>query len=107
MQLQDNTLTKLKQFEYLFQHGHKSVLVNETLRKLAEIELFDLKKNLSEIEKKIGLFEKQYNMNSQVFSEKFDSGKLDDSADFIEWFAYVDMRDELLKKIEILDKTDA
>ncbi len=107
MQLQDNTLTKLKQFEHLFQHGHKSVLVKETLNKLAEIELFEFKKNLLEIQKKISLFEKQYNMTSETFSEKFDSGELGDSADFTEWFAYADMRDELLKKIKILDKSDA
>ncbi|MDM8525810.1 hypothetical protein QUF80_20755 [Desulfococcaceae bacterium HSG8] len=45
-------------------------------------------------------------MTSETFSERFDSGELGDSADFIEWFAYADMRDELLKKIEILDQTD-
>ncbi|QTA90948.1 hypothetical protein [Desulfonema magnum] len=107
MQLEDNTLTKLKQFEYLFQHGHKSDLIRETLSKLAEIELFEFKKNLLEIQNKISLFEKQYNMTSETFSEKFDAGELGDSANFIEWFAYTDMRDELLKKIEILDKSDA
>ena len=60
--------------------------------------------NLLEIQTKISLFEKQYNMTSEIFSEKFDSGELADFADFVEWFAYVDMRAELLKKTDIICK---
>jgi hypothetical protein len=32
-------------------------------------------------------FEKKYEMDSDIFMEKFDSGKLGDDDDFFEWYA--------------------
>ncbi len=55
---------------------------------------------------KINQFEKQYNIPSDEFSEKFNAGQLGDSADFIEWFAYYDMRLEILKKIKCLSEAE-
>lgn len=102
MLLQENTLTRLKKFEHLFQHGHRSVLIDTTLSKLAEIEVSELKRNLQELTSKISIFEKNYNMPSELFLKKFDSGELGDAADFIEWFAYSDMKSELIRRLEIL-----
>jgi len=106
MQLQENTLTKIKRFESLFQQGHKSVLIDSTLNKLLDIELFELKKNIREITLKIRQFEKQYGISSRKFLEKFDSGELGDTADFVEWFAYADMKAEFARKIDILSQRD-
>jgi len=106
MIISHSTLEKLQKFEFLFQNGHSSVLIDKTLNKLAEIEVFELKKNLRELTAKIEQFEKQYLMSSEKFSKEFNAGQLGDSADFIEWFAYYDMQSVLLKKIGILDKAE-
>ncbi|HHC25605.1 MAG TPA: hypothetical protein ENK58_09415 [Desulfobacterales bacterium] len=107
MQLQENTLTKIKRFEHLFQSGHKSVLIDITLNKLAEIELAELRKNLRELKLRISQYETQYGMSSREFSERFDAGELGDTADFIEWFAYADMKAEVAGKINILSQKES
>ncbi len=99
---QENTLVKLKKFEHLYQQGHRSVLIDEALNKLAQIEASELQRNLQELTSRIAAFEKKYNMPTEVFSEKFDSGELGDAADYIEWFAYSDMKAELIRKLQIL-----
>ncbi len=100
--LSHNTFEKLRKFESLLQSGHKSVLIDSTLDKLAEIELFGLRKELREVRARISGFEIQYNMTSENFLRKFDSGEIGDEADFVEWFAYSDMEVALRKKMEIL-----
>jgi len=103
MIISHNTFENLKKFEHLFQNGHKSVLIDTTIKKLAEIELFGLKKEFQEVKFRIDGFEKQYNMTTKSFLKKFNSGEIEDDADFIEWFAYSDMGTALRKKIDILE----
>ncbi len=98
-----NAFEKLKKFECLFQSGHKSALVDQTLAKLVELELFELRKELREVNNRIDEFERQYNMATENFIEKFDAGEIGDDADFVEWFAYSDIGAELRKKIDILN----
>ena len=37
------------------------------------------------ISKRLSIFENRYQMDSEVFSEKYLKGQMDDSADIIEW----------------------
>ncbi len=106
MQLQEHTLTKIKRFEHLFQHGHKSLLIDSALTKLVEMELSELKRNFYDLSLRIDQLERQYAMPSEEFLERFDSGEIGDAADFVEWFAYADMRTELARKIDILAEKD-
>jgi hypothetical protein len=99
----ETAFDNLKKFESLFQGGHKSTLVDQTLAKLVEIELFELNRELREVTDRISVFEKQYGMETEQFLIKFNAGEIGDDADYVEWFAYSDMGDELRRKIEILD----
>lgn len=103
MSISHNSFDKLHKLETLLQNGHRSVLIDKTLDKLAEIELFGLRKELREVQARIDRFEKQFNMATESFLKKFNAGEIGDEADFIEWFAYSDMGAELRKKIDILD----
>ena len=47
-------------------------------------------------------FENQYGMNSDIFMEKFETGKLDDRDDFFDWYAAKKGLDNWSKKIQIL-----
>ncbi len=64
-----------------------------------EIVLLESKINLlkSEIKK----FEEKYKLTSREFEDKFDSGKLDDSQDFFEWWGLIrglkTLKDKLIK----------
>ena len=47
-------------------------------------------------------FENQYGMNSDIFMEKFETGKLDDRDDFFDWYAAKKGLDNWSKKLQIL-----
>jgi len=103
MEAKLNTLNKLKTFEALFQKGFKSRVIDQTLTKLAVVELTGARRELDEIESRINDLEKKYNMRSDDFAGKFHAGVLDDSADFIEWVSFIDMQTAILDKIQALD----
>lgn len=102
MQTDIASIDKLHAIESLLRNGYKSALVGRTLNKLTEIELSKLNRELEEIETRIEKFEALYNIDSDIFIEKFHSGQAADSADNIEWISFVDMRIELIKKIRII-----
>jgi len=59
------------------------------------IELAKTKRELNEIEARISDFEIKYNMQSEDFAQRFHAGSVDDSADFMEWISFMDMRSTL------------
>jgi len=64
-----------------------------------EIVLLESKINLLKSEMK--KFEEKYKLTSREFEDKFDSGKLDDSQDFFEWWGLIrglkTLKDKLIK----------
>lgn len=59
---------------------------------------------LERIRDKIEEMEKNYEMTSEDFREKFNSGELDDREDFVKWDVYVDIVKELEEKKEELSR---
>lgn len=53
--------------------------------KKKRIEYSTLLDALIAISKRLSIFERQYRMDSEEFSEKYSSGRIDDSIDYIEW----------------------
>jgi hypothetical protein len=47
-------------------------------------------------------FEKQYDMSSEMFWQRFQEGKTDDSMDFVEWASLVQMTKRLEKRLFLL-----
>lgn len=47
-------------------------------------------------------FENKYGMNSDIFMDKFETGKLDDRDDFFDWYAAKKGLDNWSKKLQIL-----
>ena len=47
-------------------------------------------------------FENKYGINSDIFIEKFEIGKLDDSDDFFDWYSAKKGLDNLNKKLQIM-----
>ena len=57
-----------------------------------------LKSQLShglDLEKLLADFETRYNMDSDVFYEKFNAGELGDNSEYIKWYAYKDTHNRL------------
>ncbi|MCC4771146.1 hypothetical protein FXV91_13520 [Methanosarcina sp. DH2] len=53
-----------------------------------------------------GNFENKYGMNSDLFMEKFDSGKLGDASDFFDWYATKRGLDIWNKRLKIISGID-
>ncbi|MDJ1180236.1 hypothetical protein PJF56_15335 [Roseofilum sp. BLCC_M91] len=56
-----------------------------------EIRRFSLAKQIKDLEGKVKEFEDKYQMPSDVFYHRFQSGHLQDSSDFFEWNTYHEM----------------
>ncbi len=103
MEAERDTISKLKSFEALFQQGYKSEIIDQALNKLAGLELAKAKGELTEIEGRINQFEMKYDMQSRDFAQKFHAGSFDDSADFMEWISFIDMRSAIINRIQSLE----
>jgi hypothetical protein len=60
------------------------------------------RRELNDIEAKISDFEMQYSMKSEDFAQKFHAGLVDDSADFMEWISFLDIRCANVYRIQSL-----
>ncbi len=79
-------------------------MIDQTLAKLVEVELYELQRELMEVVEKIRFFEKQYGMETEQFLTKFHAGEMGDDADYVEWFAYSDMMaSKPLSSIDFID----
>jgi hypothetical protein len=57
----------------------------------SEIGKYSIKKQISELEDKLKIFESKYQMESEYFYQRFQKGELGDSMDFFEWNTYYEM----------------
>ncbi len=102
MQIQSNTIQKLKSFEYILQNGYQSTFIDNVLDKLVSIEKEKSKRELEKVNERIKQFEINYGISSSEFHEKFYSGHTGDSADEMEWISFLDMRSAIQNRIDIL-----
>jgi len=80
--------------------------IRDALNKLVGIELPKAKRELDEIEVRIRDFDTKYNMQSENFDRKFHAASVDDSADFMEWISFMDMRSILKEQTNRLIGTE-
>lgn len=66
-------------------------------KKITEMKLERLKESVDS-------FEDKYDMNSEKFRQKFESGELGDDEDFMKWDVYLDLIEELEQKIDELSR---
>jgi hypothetical protein len=77
-------ITSRKKMDALISIGAGEIIEN-TLNKLIHYQLAKYRNNISQINRELEKFEKNYEMSSNVFYRKFESGELGDDGDFFEW----------------------
>ncbi len=71
-----------------------------TVRKEAkQLQLEHDKADLARLDKEIKVFETQYNMSSEIFLQKYQTGKLTKSVDFFEWKVLCKMRLQVKQRL--------
>ncbi|WP_157817922.1 hypothetical protein [Candidatus Thiodictyon syntrophicum] len=97
-----NTLVKLQQLESLYRQGYQSEVVDRTLEKMIALENAQTRRELEIIEADLQVYERQYQMTSRDFQERFHDGELGDGADYFEWSALCDMAQILRERLHAL-----
>jgi len=93
---------RIRALEKIYAQGQTSELVDLTLEKLFKYELVESRKQLTKLEGYLADFENKYSLSSQTFYTDFQSGKMGDDMDYIEWASIYQMAERLKKRIAIL-----
>lgn len=97
------TLEKLTRF---YEAGYQNPLVDQALNKILTHQITRDEADLKRVTEHLKQLETQYNMSSEEFRSRYQSGKLEDSADFVEWSAFYNMRQRILERLHILRGED-
>jgi hypothetical protein len=95
---------RLGKLAKLYESGQVSETTARTLGKLLEYEAGQARTQLSEIEKDLGALEKANGMTTARFIRKYEGGKTDDRAEFVEWISLAQMAENLRHRLKLLDE---
>ncbi|MGE0085974.1 MAG: hypothetical protein AB7S75_16320 [Desulfococcaceae bacterium] len=101
--ISENIAFKLEKLAALYRHGHASEIMHRTLQKLFGYEADTCRSQIRQLRNDLSDFEKQYDMSSEVFWQRFQEGKTDDRMDFVEWASLVQMLKGLEKRLALLN----
>lgn len=88
----------------LYEKKQVSSLTAQTLNKAVEYEVSQSQAQLEEIEKALADYEKQFNMSTAEFYERYQAGQTDDSAESVEWASLAQMAESIRKRFELLSE---
>ncbi|WP_455463958.1 hypothetical protein [Candidatus Hodarchaeum mangrovi] len=77
-----------------------SDVVKETLQK----EVNRLKDKIISLNQHLLTYEKKFDFSSEDFQKKWNNGELGDDQSFFEWFADLETRDRIKKRLKLLEK---
>lgn len=98
----NTTAERLATLARLYQQGQSSQLMDRTLDKLLAHEAEQARAELALVTGDLAAFEQQYHMTSAEFSHHYQGGQTDDRMDFVEWASLLRMRDNLLRRLQVL-----
>lgn len=97
-----DVINKIRVLEELARLGADDEVFLQAIDKLTRYKIEELEKDQKEIEALLTIFEDKYNMKNDEFLLKFESGKLNDEMDYLEWSSLLDMRERINKRLEII-----
>jgi hypothetical protein len=97
-----NRSSRLKRLITLYETGQASDFMDRVIDKVFAQEAAEAKEAIERIEGDLSAYEEQYGMKSDEFYRRFRSGELGDKMDFVEWGSLMMMKEDLLKRLQIL-----
>ncbi len=94
-----------RRLEQLYAAGLHDNYIDTALRKIIARQIERDEADLAQLSHWLAGYEAQYSMKSEEFWGKFKSGKMEDTADFMEWSALCRSRERLLTRLELLRGT--
>ena len=89
----------------LYEKKQVSSLTAQTLNKAVEYEVSQSQAQLTEIEKVLADYEKQFNLSTVEFFEHYQAGQTDDSAEIMEWASLAQMAESIRKRLALLSES--
>ena len=99
-------LYNLERLKQLYVAGFQDTFLDNALRKIIDHQIARDEADLQRIDKELSQFEQQHNLTSDEFWERFQAGKVADTADFMEWNAFCKMRQRIITRLQILQGED-
>ncbi|NCP87522.1 hypothetical protein GW829_09130 [bacterium] len=88
----------------LYEKKQVSSLTAQTLNKAVEYEVSQSQAQLTEIEKILTDYEKQFNMTTLEFFKRYQAGQTDDSAESMEWASLAQMAESIRKRLALFSE---
>ena len=88
----------------LYEKKQVSSLTAQTLNKAVEYEVSQSQAQLTEIEKVLTDYEKQFNMSTVEFFKRYQAGQTDDSAESMEWASLAQMAEGIRKRLALFSE---
>ncbi len=89
----------------LYEKKQVSSLTAQTLNKAVEYELSQSQMQLTEIEKVLADYEKQFNLSTSEFYQRYRAGQTDDSAESVEWASLAQMAESIRRRLAFLSES--
>jgi len=102
MKTQSKVLNQLKILEAICSQGDTDEAIQQTLTKIINQELETAQHKNAQLIGEIQAFERQYQMSSAQFHQRFHTGELGDDLEFVEWNALYQMSNSLNQRITLL-----
>jgi len=100
--MQSSVLHTIDNLRLLYSQGFENNFLTSALEKIIYYQIHQDETDLQRVEETLREFESQYQMTSEEFWRRFQSGTCEDTADFIEWNALCKARQRLLARLNIL-----
>jgi hypothetical protein len=105
MQTPSKVLNQLKILETLHLQGGSTPMIEQTLEKIIVQALALAQARKAELDRDLQQFESQYQLSSEEFERRFQSGSLGDGFDFVEWDAFYQLSRSIQRHIDLLSMT--
>ena len=100
------TARRLTQLAQLYQASQASQLLDRTLDKALDYEAEVCRGQLQQVQSDLAELERQYQLSSDEFYRRYQTGQTDDRLDFVEWASLVQMRTNLQERLRLLTGND-
>ena len=102
--MEADSLDRLQRLTKLYRRGYRSPVIDRALGKLVVLEVEQCRVELQRLKARLVTYEQQYEMPSDEFYRRFQSGDLGDDMDFVEWAATVEMLAKAEKRLDLLSR---
>jgi hypothetical protein len=99
---QTKTAQNIRRLVNYCREGQASELLSLTLDKALSYEVDRCQEQWEQIRGDLTIFEQQYEMLSELFYHRFQTGQTDDRMDFVEWASLYQMGQNLIKRLDLL-----